>query len=495
MRVEAEEQRGRAEEQRAQIVHQQGEIEEQRGQITSMVEENFLTQRDLTIAREEGARLKMQLEIVGAEKEALKSSMEEQEIARAAAEGAVALSPSRDGNDLEQPATEAGDMVIATRDEEPQEKIAMGDAPEDATTILAEELQWERRLRQRADELAHFMQMECRFRCCSCRMASITGAHIIDYSSADEKDPAAITGMEQKANQNEEQPISSIFSQPETVGIITEPILPSPEGHVPSQHHHQTEPTSPVHEIYQDYTDPSLTATILRHPPLLRQISNSSYSPANVRDASDDRHEVQRPKLNTRQTSELTSNGSHKADAGNESFPIIDHLFSFSAPDMPPMIPPTTLPPLPATTQPLSPRMQTDDFNFTEIIPSLPPLHRPLPDPPSSTTTTTTANATPIPPTATSTPPPLSPRPNMTTTQTTITTIPLKEDDPVLPATPGTIINREQALEQIRARRGRARSFAATAHSGSANAAGTPKRGMMMGTPRREISAPACRGV
>ena len=80
------------------------------------------------------------------------------------------------------------------------------------------------------------------------------------------------------------------------------------------------------------------------------------------------------------------------------------------------------------------------DFDFTEIIPNIPSIHRPLhtPSPPALTHSTTTR-------------------------------IPLKDDllfSPA-PATPGGI-SREEALEQIRARRGRARSYA-TANTGSAN--------------------------
>lgn len=117
--------------------------------------------------------------------------------------------------------------------------------------------------------------------------------------------------------------------------------------------------------------------------------------------------------------------------------------------------------------RPTSPVTDTSqpDTEQTSYFPMTP---RPLPNPPSTR---------PVPPRTIST--------------TMTTTVPLKDDFVFSPApnTPGGI-SREEALEQIRLRRGRARSIAA-GH-------GTPRRPMtqMEGfTPRREISAPAVRGL
>ena len=82
------------------------------------------------------------------------------------------------------------------------------------------------------------------------------------------------------------------------------------------------------------------------------------------------------------------------------------------------------------------------------------------------------------------TPRPLPIPPPRTISYTKTVTIPLKDDVPFTPApaTPGGI-SREDALEQIRQRRGRARSIAA--------GNGTPRRKMVeIGELRRDISAP-----
>lgn len=111
-----------------------------------------------------------------------------------------------------------------------------------------------------------------------------------------------------------------------------------------------------------------------------------------------------------------------------------------------------------------------------------------IPDHTPSFTFPVTPRPLPIPPPCTiSHPPPTTINPAHQTTETTTTTtitIPLKSDDffSPAPATPGGI-SREAALEQIRQRRGRARSIA-TGHG-----SGTPRKveGLNL---RRDISAP-----
>ena len=117
-----------------------------------------------------------------------------------------------------------------------------------------------------------------------------------------------------------------------------------------------------------------------------------------------------------------------------------------------------------------------------------------LPDPTSSFTFPVTPRPLPIPPPRTiSHPPPTTTNPSTINPQTasaieiaetTTITIPLKSDDffSPAPATPGGI-SREAALEQIRQRRGRARSIA------MGHGSGTPRKveGLNL---RRDISAP-----
>ena len=127
--------------------------------------------------------------------------------------------------------------------------------------------------------------------------------------------------------------------------------------------------------------------------------------------------------------------------------------------------------------------------------PSFSPLTQATPEP-SAQTPQSTPQATNLPSIPTSpsqptysftfpeTPRPLPIPPPRTISYTKTVTVPLKDDTPFTPApaTPGGI-SREEALEQIRQRRGRARSIAA--------GNGTPRKKMVeIGELRRDISAP-----
>lgn len=135
-----------------------------------------------------------------------------------------------------------------------------------------------------------------------------------------------------------------------------------------------------------------------------------------------------------------------------------DHPPSPPAPSSPQTPPPTSLPdhlpptsPTPSTSPPPPPPKHTTPF-----------LHNPIPSTQAQTQT-------------------------QTIIKTTTTTIPLAST-PVPLSIPSTsalypTMTREEALEQIRARRGRARSIAS--HQG------TPRRVLLPGMERRDISAPA----
>ncbi|MCJ1463269.1 hypothetical protein MMC07_001875 [Pseudocyphellaria aurata] len=141
-----------------------------------------------------------------------------------------------------------------------------------------------------------------------------------------------------------------------------------------------------------------------------------------------------------------------------------------------------------STQVPASPNTPTDD---TAASPPSPPPHGPStpalqqekPSAPSvphlPTISTPFHRAPPIPPFGSKTT-------QTHTIRTTTTTVPLiGTPAPVahIPFSPDSSLTREQALEQIRARRGRARSVAA--------GQGTPRRPMVTGVERRDVSAPS----
>ena len=130
-----------------------------------------------------------------------------------------------------------------------------------------------------------------------------------------------------------------------------------------------------------------------------------------------------------------------------------------------------TSPTKPSSPPPIqeTPERSTRNSQSTPKASDLPSLHSTPFQPPPSSTLPHTPRPLPIPP----------PR---TISYTKTITVPLKDDMPFTPApaTPGGV-SREEALEQIRQRRGRARSIAA--------GNGTPRKRMVEDL-RRDISAP-----
>lgn len=128
----------------------------------------------------------------------------------------------------------------------------------------------------------------------------------------------------------------------------------------------------------------------------------------------------------------------------------------------------TASPPPPPPHRPSTPPPQEvkSSVPSTQHLPTIStPFHRPLPIPPYGSKTTQTH-----------------------TIKTTTITVPLigtPASTAHIPFSPDATMTREQALEQIRARRGRARSVAA--------GQGTPRRPMVVGVERRDVSAPAGR--
>ena len=127
--------------------------------------------------QEELDRLKRKLRVSEEEKEALKTNLKEEEVARIAADGMIALPVSQDRDD---------DLSMSPRKQSPLKRTQspLSDDKENMNIIpkkalesrrLAEELEREKMRREYAEELADFLRMECMFRCCECKTASRLG--------------------------------------------------------------------------------------------------------------------------------------------------------------------------------------------------------------------------------------------------------------------------------------------------------------------------------
>jgi hypothetical protein len=311
---------------------------------------------------------------------------------------------------------------------------------EDQLLDLQAELRWERTLRERADDMVHFLQMECQFKMCACRIAEQSGTRFIhdwDWerkqraeSAERKKEPAAVAGSNdlQDKRATEER----------------------------AQSHHRTnksdyrKPVSKADKIAAaSRLERPLSAAADFHSntPLL-QPEQRALSKRDLFDGSPPKPQLVRPS---------TSMG----------------FMTIQSPIR--VVPCSPLPSSNTPTKESNLGASTGRFTSTpKSAPTRSPSASPYPITPAQKT-------------------PARPRTAHAETTTTTTMVPvrgLEDDDVFSPASqtvPGTPISREVALAQIRARRDRARSINLKT-SICKSAPGSAKRGLGGGV--REFSAP-----
>jgi hypothetical protein len=116
------------------------------------------------------------LKSVEDERDALKTSLKEEEVMRIAAEGHIALpiASADEKDEFSSPVRSPRKQRNMQREDDDKENVApkktMGELKQ-----LQQELAAEKRLRERAEDQIDFMKMECQFQCCSCRIAENKG--------------------------------------------------------------------------------------------------------------------------------------------------------------------------------------------------------------------------------------------------------------------------------------------------------------------------------
>jgi hypothetical protein len=106
----------------------------------------------------------------------LKTSLKEEEVMRVAAEGNIAL-PTASADENEEfgsPVRSPRKQRNTQREDDDKENVAPQKAMVELK-LLQQELATEKRLRERAVDQIDFMKMECQFQCCSCRIAENQG--------------------------------------------------------------------------------------------------------------------------------------------------------------------------------------------------------------------------------------------------------------------------------------------------------------------------------
>jgi hypothetical protein len=327
-------------------------------------------------------------------------------------------------------------LLIA--DEEKGEFMGDGEADlEDQLLDLQSELRWERTLRERADDMVHFFQMECQFKMCACRIAEQSGTRFIhdwDWEkkqraeSAERKQPQATA-----AGSEATKDINSAGEEAQSLRQTNKPgygvAIPETDGEAA---------TSQLERPLSAAADFHSSAPLLR--PAERALSNQDLF-----DLSPPKPQHARPS---------TAMGIMRLQSPIRVVPRS---------------------PLPSSTTPTKESRSKASSGRT---------------PKSTTTRSPSASPYPI------TPRPKTPSrsvPRTIQAQTTTVMVPvrgLEDDDVFSPASqnvPGTPISREAALAQIRARRDRARSVNLKTNL-CKSAPGSARRGLGGGV--REFSAP-----
>lgn len=395
-------------------------LETEKARSGKREQDTFTAQYQLIGLQEELLKAQERLKIVEEERDALKTSLKEEEIAIIAAEGQIALPPDEDDDVLASP-MKSPRKPTPSDSEDKENDVPRRKGQQTALRKLQEEIVLERRMRERAQEQVDFMKMECQFRCCSCRLAERQGTRYIH-------DDSFSTEMERI---KQTLPIMMPLPEDEAVDVDMDQTL-IPEG----TNNRQSR----------------------RNTAMLISFSSPNKESLSLEEEFDETHNEARsdPILDEALVSNLH-------EVHNEDFHLTSEAMRVS-PEEP-------------VDQHSSPQPETPTKSTQ--LPQTPICHEFR-----TVTTTTTIPIT------------FSPfRPSDLTQPSTPMTVahpslsqPLKSPFPSNAFRPDGTLDREVALEQIRQRRGRARSVA----MGYA----TPKKQMVEGVGpngRRDISAPTLR--
>ncbi|KAJ4360359.1 uncharacterized protein N0V89_000921 [Didymosphaeria variabile] len=419
---------------------------------------------------EELHTLKEKLSLVEGERDALKTSLKEEEVLRIAAEGQIPLpsATTDEYDDFGSPVRSPRKRQSFARDEEDKENVAPKKAAVELK-LAQQELATEKRLRERAQEQIDFMKMECQFRCCSCRIADSKGSdyvHDNSYAAAIDAIKASFPAMTPPPSDHGDEHMEDVIKS--EAMTAERPITP------------------PAEEVQRDdrsakSMDQTLDTVIVKRPTSTTPEPAVAFSPTtgtfrSISSAEKVDHSTrtvpsEKPQLvssaitglaspwvpNARRPQSRASIQAEQRKSKSGSILIHEDAVMDSDDDDE------------ENNEPESPSRETSD------PPATPYLTRTI-----TTTTTIPLHFSPVTPAIKSGVEPLTP--------STVAHAPTNAPTPVL----GELnlnklpIDREAALEAIRQRRGRARSMAMGQE--------TPRKQMMEGVKeRRDISAPVSR--
>jgi hypothetical protein len=423
---------------------------------------NLQVELESTVARlgEEMQTLRDTLQAMEGEREALKTSLKEEEVMRIAAEGNIALptASAEENEEFGSPVRSPRKPRNLQREDDDKENVAPKKAMVELK-MLQQELATEKRLRERAVDQIEFMKMECQFQCCSCRIAENHGrtyVHDNTYMSEMQRIKASLPVFTPPASAHEDDAMEGVIIKQETLDDRRPFTPPADEAQASEQE--ATLTFSPSTGTFRAVPSP-VKASASTHVTVPAQSSSLDLSAATrtFAESSSGREDLNSDESQMDATPKTANH--HVTQQASDAGAIIIHEDEDAIED-------------------------EDDEDDTDSQTTLHDQYAPTtPARYELRTTTTTV------PIAFSPATPAFRPGNGPMTPLTVAHAALNSRTPVL----GELslnklpIDREEALRQIRERRGRARSFQA-GH-------GTPMKQTLEGVKdRRDISAPVSRG-
>lgn len=202
----------------------QSGLDSEKIKVSKREQEAFQAEYKLIGVQEELQKAKEQMKVVEEERDALKTSLKEEEVARIAAEGRIALPASNPGEEDEFDSPKKSPSKLRRMESSDKENV-VPPTPVKNVELKAvhEQLAAERRRRERAEDTVEFMKMECQFQCCSCRMAELNGDNYI-HDDTFEKEMAKIkeslpVTMTPPISEGDDMDVDAVSKRPAPVNI------------------------------------------------------------------------------------------------------------------------------------------------------------------------------------------------------------------------------------------------------------------------------------
>ncbi|KAJ4373307.1 hypothetical protein N0V83_003601 [Neocucurbitaria cava] len=219
---------------------------------------------------EEIQTLKDKLRLIEGERDALKTSLKEEEVMRVAGEGHIALPTASMDEDVEfgSPVRSPRKQHTFQRVDDDKENVSPKKGAVELR-FIQQELATEKRLRERAQDQIEFMKMECQFQCCSCRIAENKGKKYVHddmYAAEMQRIKMSVPALTPPASNHEDDLMDDVIIKQEPVED-ERPVTP------PSEESMKEEPD----DFHAEQNDNN---TILVHPQDSDPEAQVTFSPS-----------------------------------------------------------------------------------------------------------------------------------------------------------------------------------------------------------------------